>query len=539
MIPLKRLFGSLRRFSLLCFVCLGLLYPPQSFAVSSVTRVGLLIAHNGKGSGSPYLRFAVSDAYKMKDVLTQVAGYKPSQLYMSINEDRKQLQKLFTVVKRKIQSIRQKSPKKKIVLFVFYSGHAKSGEFLLGADRMNFSELKAFLKSSGATLRLAFLDTCSSGLFLKTRGLRRMKRSFRIPLLNTQTTDGEAIITSTGARENAYEDLKLRGGIFTHFMTTGLRGAADRNRDGRVTLHELYSYTYSRTINRTIFARSGPQKPHFRTNLQGAGEVILSTTYKHKTTLRLRKQLGGHFFIWDKKKVLYAGFYKKPSQDIQLAMKPGRYTIQWRHEKKVFTTRVKLDKQKTFYLSERQGKLASLQTYARRGGPPADAEWEVLQPSEDEPRWSLWMRAGVAGGSYTGGTLMGGGALGIQHTFFSLQLGVWGTSVAYQASNQLDQSTQLHVDLRASFGYRWVQPTWSLYTGMYAGSGLLFQDLNLETAYAGPTLHAGLTLVPAYHLGERWELTLQWNAGADFGVYAGEWKAFFHWSVLVGVQYRL
>ena len=70
---------------------------------------------------------------------------------------------------------------------------------------------------------------------------RRLAVLFVVDLDQGQRIEGDVYITSTGPNEPAQEWEALGGGLFTHHLLSGLRGAADRDTDGRVTLFEAYS----------------------------------------------------------------------------------------------------------------------------------------------------------------------------------------------------------------------------------------------------------------------------------------------------------
>ena len=53
---------------------------------------------------------------------------------------------------------------------------------------------------------------------------------------------GRAIITASRPAEVSIELPELGHGLFTYYLLQGLRGAADLNRDGIVSLQELYEY---------------------------------------------------------------------------------------------------------------------------------------------------------------------------------------------------------------------------------------------------------------------------------------------------------
>lgn len=53
---------------------------------------------------------------------------------------------------------------------------------------------------------------------------------------------GRIILSASGANELAKEDDQLKHGIFTYYLLKGLKGDADSDKDGFVTIDEIYSY---------------------------------------------------------------------------------------------------------------------------------------------------------------------------------------------------------------------------------------------------------------------------------------------------------
>ena len=70
---------------------------------------------------------------------------------------------------------------------------------------------------------------------------------------------GHAYLTSSSADEAAQESDRIGGSFFTHFLVTGLRGAADADSDKRVTLDEAYRFAFDETLARTEAIGGGPQ----------------------------------------------------------------------------------------------------------------------------------------------------------------------------------------------------------------------------------------------------------------------------------------
>lgn len=62
---------------------------------------------------------------------------------------------------------------------------------------------------------------------------------------------GTVIITASAANEVSVEDEQLQHGIFTYYLLEGLRGKADTDSDGLITVDEVYRYLYEQVTKAT------------------------------------------------------------------------------------------------------------------------------------------------------------------------------------------------------------------------------------------------------------------------------------------------
>ena len=53
---------------------------------------------------------------------------------------------------------------------------------------------------------------------------------------------GRVIITASGANEVSVEKDELQHGVFTYYLVEGLRGKADADKDGLITIDEIYRF---------------------------------------------------------------------------------------------------------------------------------------------------------------------------------------------------------------------------------------------------------------------------------------------------------
>jgi len=70
---------------------------------------------------------------------------------------------------------------------------------------------------------------------------------------------GRVILTASGPNEVSGEDEKLQHGVFTYFLLEGLRGEADTDGDGMITVDEVYRYV-SREVPRATGQEQHPVK---------------------------------------------------------------------------------------------------------------------------------------------------------------------------------------------------------------------------------------------------------------------------------------
>ncbi len=61
---------------------------------------------------------------------------------------------------------------------------------------------------------------------------------------------------------------ELGHGLFTHFLVQGLRGAADLDRDGIVSLQEIYQYL-EQQVSQKSRAMGGNQHPVMKGEMEG------------------------------------------------------------------------------------------------------------------------------------------------------------------------------------------------------------------------------------------------------------------------------
>ena len=116
-----------------------------------------------------------------------------------------------------------------------------------------------------------FLDACYSGAGGGRTFAAKSTRAGSVDdefLQRLARTKGRAILTASNTKEVSYELPELGHGIFTYYLIEGLKGKADLNRDGTVTLQELYEYLAEQVTKRSRSV-GGNQHPVMKGEMEG------------------------------------------------------------------------------------------------------------------------------------------------------------------------------------------------------------------------------------------------------------------------------
>jgi uncharacterized caspase-like protein len=99
--------------------------------------------------------------------------------------------------------------------------------------------------------RLVFIsDSCYSGASGgRTINVTGIRASIFDAFLNRIVSGkGRVILTASGANEVSVENDDLKHGVFSYFLVDGLKGKADTDKDGMITVSEVYRYVYIKVL---------------------------------------------------------------------------------------------------------------------------------------------------------------------------------------------------------------------------------------------------------------------------------------------------
>lgn len=294
----------------------------QSAPPTKVRRFALLMGANDGGSERMILRYAQSDAEAFARVLHEIGGVRKSDRLLVTKSEKGALLRGFADIKKRLQAAATNATQLEVIFY--YSGHSDERGLLLGEHIFSFADLKKKLDQLPARVKIGVLDSCASGALVRIKGGRRTA-----PFLVDSSTkvSGYALLTSSSADENAQESERIGASYFTHYLISGLRGAADNNRDGRVTLSESYAYAFDETLYRTESSRGGPQHPNYDFQLAGAGDLVLTDLRTTDSSLTVPQNLNGRVFIRDARGRLVAEINKTGHKQVTVAIPKGRYEV--------------------------------------------------------------------------------------------------------------------------------------------------------------------------------------------------------------------
>lgn len=175
-------------------------------------------------------------------------------------------------------------------VLIYFSGHGVLDSYgklylavddternLLSATAISSSFIAEEMDRSNSKRQVLILDCCYSGAFA-----RSAKGAFPIAV-NRQAFEGNGfgryVLTATDTTEYAWEGDRILGGsvhsVFTHYLIEGLvSGDADTDRDGLITLEELYQYIYER-----VAGGEGRQTPG-KWTYKAQGDVLIARNPK-------------------------------------------------------------------------------------------------------------------------------------------------------------------------------------------------------------------------------------------------------------------
>jgi uncharacterized caspase-like protein len=222
------------------------------------------------------LRFATHDAVALADALADpnLCAFPRDQVVLLTNGEARRDE----VVQRLSRWLPEKARDTDLVV-IYFAGHGivqsiggcEDG-FLLPYDAdpddvvtrgVAMRDIAHWIGGLQTRAVVVCLDCCHAGKVLGQRepGPAGRNMELRPAVLHGMAGSGRYLIASCDEGQKSFECAELGHGLFTYHLLRGIEGAADRDRDGRVGLAELFNYV-SEAVSRDALRRFGQdQKP--------------------------------------------------------------------------------------------------------------------------------------------------------------------------------------------------------------------------------------------------------------------------------------
>lgn len=345
--------GHLQRIAQLTLVA-GIVLAPS--VAAAVGRIALVVGQNQGLEVATPLRYAVEDARRVASVLEELGGFDEVRLLESPDAKR-----LLT----EVEKLRSQAS----LLFFYYSGHAGGGRLHLSGTEVSATALLAALERREAGLTVAVVDACESGDLTAKKGLVLEAGAPPEP----EAARGRVVLASSSPGEAAQESSLLRASFFSAHLVTGLRGAADGNRDGAVAVREVYRYAYDRTVDSTLVSAAGVQRPTYEVEMSGRSDVPLTFPRRSGAHLSLQATSDGRFFVSsDDEATLLAEVPLRAEATSRIALAPGAYVVKKRGESGLLVARVSLSAGDDASLAEAEMERVPYAALRRKGERPTE-----------------------------------------------------------------------------------------------------------------------------------------------------------------------
>lgn len=291
-------------------------------------RWALLIGENRGLQGEEPLRFAEADAQRVQDLFVELGDVPRENAVVLRGATAEAVRATLRTLTARMAAAGARQER----LIVFVSSHAGEGVLHLAGTELPLAELVDFVKAAPVEVGLLLVDACRSGGITGPVGAVKglVPAEAGRPRVEAAALEGRVLISASGADEYAQESDELQGSYFTHHLVTGLRGAADVSRDGRVTLDEAYRWAWARTVEATFASKGGVQRPAFKVDLRGQGELVLTEPRAASASLTLDVRAPGRWLVVAAAGGGVVADVEKPEGPATLALAPGAYRVRLR-----------------------------------------------------------------------------------------------------------------------------------------------------------------------------------------------------------------
>jgi hypothetical protein len=274
---------------LLAVLLLGLCLP-----ATALVRIAIVMGNNTGLADEKPLSYATRDAEQVYRTLLQLGGADKGQAYLLVDADVSKVRIALKDVANRLRAFKAQS--RQVQVLIYFSGHGSGDALHMNGEKLPLDDIRAYFHEIEADFKLLVADACFSGSLIQSKGAV-LADPVPITYVDELKVNGSAILTSSSAGEMSQESRELQGSLFTHYFLSAIRGAADIDRDGKVTLWEAYNHTQSSLRRRLAGVKNAAQTPEFDVDVHGSDNVVLTRVDLGQAFLSLRGLPEGEYRI--------------------------------------------------------------------------------------------------------------------------------------------------------------------------------------------------------------------------------------------------
>jgi hypothetical protein len=288
-------------------------------------RFALFVGANQGGSQETPLRYAIHDAQRIRDVMVEFGGVAEGDAVFLANPTAEEMRQAYRDIGERASAAQGPSS-----FLLYYSGHAKEGALRLGESELSYAELQTWLAEEKFSFRLAVVDACDSGALTTSKGGLPVE-GYEVRWITEPEVRGAVLIASSAAEEASVESDDIGASLFSHYWASGLRGAADQDQNGKVSVLEAFRFAHAKTVSRSSETRSGTQHPVYEIKATGQGDYVLTEPSAFASAIVFPPDVAGTYLVFDRRTVdIVAEVPTNLGQSTRIAVPPGSYFVKKR-----------------------------------------------------------------------------------------------------------------------------------------------------------------------------------------------------------------
>lgn len=144
----------------------------------------------------------------------------------------------------------------------------------LYASALSKEEFQGLVRTVRCKRSVILMDACHSG-GVATTGSRKMSVGYSRDIYSSLAEgSGSTVIAAAAPNQLSWEDKELGHGVFTHHLLEALRGEADVDGDGRVTMTEVFDYLKKKVPETARRLGGAEQTPVFKADM--SEDIVLT-----------------------------------------------------------------------------------------------------------------------------------------------------------------------------------------------------------------------------------------------------------------------